>query len=94
MRHGNYDIPSLFETDGGKYGRFSIPAVACYFIGILIELPFVSNGLFTGPAAKALDGTDISWLVGLAVIGPLYFFWVKTTNARQRVAAEPVRVAQ
>jgi hypothetical protein len=47
-----------------------------------------------GPAAKALDGTDISWLVGLAVIGPLYFFWVKNANARQRVAAEPVRVAQ
>jgi NCS1 family nucleobase:cation symporter-1 len=94
VRHGVYDIPSLFETDGGKYGRFNIPAVACYFIGILVELPFISNGLFTGPAARALDGTDTSWLVGLAIIAPVYFAWARTANARQRVAAEPVRVAQ
>lgn len=73
LRHGVYDIDSLFERDGGRYGRFNWTAIACYFIGILIQIPFLSTTLFTGFAAAAMGGVDISWIVGLAVICPLYY---------------------
>lgn len=73
LRHGQYDIASLFERDGGIYGRFNWIAIGCYFAGIAIEIPFLSTTLWTGPIAKAIGGVDISWLVGLAVICPAYY---------------------
>jgi purine-cytosine permease-like protein len=91
VRHGEYDIPSLFEPDGGIYGRINVPAVGCYLLGILVQVPFLSNSLYTGPIAQQLDGVDISWIVGLAVIAPVYYFWVRaTTGSPERIAAEPV----
>lgn len=93
IRHGDYDIASLFEADGGVYGRVNLPAVACYVIGILVEIPFLSTSLYTGPVAKSLDGVDISWIVGLVVICPLYFVWARAVrNARGR-AVVPVSAA-
>lgn len=73
LRHGDYDIDSLFEPDGGRYGRFNWMAIACYAIGIAVQIPFLSTTLFTGFVAAALGGVDISWIVGLAAICPLYY---------------------
>lgn len=95
IRHGQYDIPSLFEADGGIYGRLNVPAVGCYVLGILVQLPFLSNALYTGPIASALDGVDVSWIVGLAVICPVYYLWSRaTTSSPARIAAEPARVGE
>jgi nucleobase:cation symporter-1, NCS1 family len=74
VRHGSYDVPSFIKSDGGIYGRFQWPAVICYFVGIAIEMPFVSQTLYTGPIAKMLGGADISWIVCLLVISPVYYF--------------------
>jgi NCS1 family nucleobase:cation symporter-1 len=30
--------------------------------------------MFTGPAAAAMNGVDLSWIVGLVVVAPLYYF--------------------
>jgi len=73
IRHGDYDIESLFERDGGVYGRYNFVAISCYLLGILIQLPFLSTTLYTGPVADSLGGVDISWIVGLAVICPLCY---------------------
>ncbi len=73
IRHGSYDIRALFQPDGGIYGRVNRNAVICYVIGIAVQLPFINTTFFEGPIAKALGGVDISWLVGLAIICPLYF---------------------
>jgi len=86
LRHGDYDIDSLFERDGGRYGRFNWIAIGCYFLGIAVQIPFLSTTLFTGFAAKALGGADISWIVGLAVICPLYYVLM-----RSRVSAPVVQ---
>lgn len=88
IRHGDYHIPSLFEPDGGAYGRLNVPAVSCYVIGILVEVPFLSNSLYTGPVAKALNGVDISWIVGLVVICPLYYFWGRATRGSRDAKAQ------
>ncbi|MEU9885200.1 cytosine permease [Sphaerisporangium sp. NPDC051011] len=85
LRHGDYDVESFFRADGGIYGRVNVPAVSCYVIGAVIQLPFVSTTMYTGPVATALGGVDLSWIVGLAVISPLYYFWAKA--AMQRSAA-------
>lgn len=85
LRHGHYDINALFERDGGIYGRFNWVAIGCYFAGILVQIPFLSTTLFTGFAAEAMGKVDVSWIVGLAVICPLYYVLM-----RPRVAASSV----
>ena len=77
IKHGEYDIDALFERDGGRYGRFNIIAIACYFIGIAIQLPFINTSIWEGPIAKSFNGVDISWIVGLLVICPLYLVLMK-----------------
>ncbi|MBM7520013.1 purine-cytosine permease family protein [Nocardioides nitrophenolicus] len=77
LKHGEYDIDSLFERDGGRYGRFNLIAVACYFLGIAVQIPFLVTTKYTGPIGERLDYVDISWIVGLAVICPLYLFLMR-----------------
>jgi NCS1 family nucleobase:cation symporter-1 len=74
VRHGHYDVPSFFRQDGGEYGRFQWQTVLIYLIGFAVEIPFINTTFYEGPIAQQLNGTDISWLVGLAVTVPLYYF--------------------
>ena len=48
--------------------------MAIYLIGFAVEVPFINTTFYEGPVAKALNGTDLSWLVGLVVTVPLYYF--------------------
>lgn len=86
LRHGSYDIDSLFRADGGEYGRINPVAVFCYVVGIAIQLPFINTTLWTGPLATSMHGVDISWIVGLAVISPIYFLLMRRFRVRQRAA--------
>jgi NCS1 family nucleobase:cation symporter-1 len=79
VRHGDYDVDSFFAPDGGVYGRYNKAAIFCYLFGIAIQFPFVDNPLYTGPIAKLLSKIDISWIVGLAVVSPLYYLLVRRT---------------
>jgi NCS1 family nucleobase:cation symporter-1 len=74
IKHGQYDVSSFFKPDGGIYGRFNVPACAVYVIGVAVQVPFISTELFTGPIAKLLSDVDLSWLVGLIVVCPLYYY--------------------
>lgn len=87
IKHGEYDLASLFERDGGAYGSFNGVAIGCYFLGIAVQVPFLSTTIYTGPLAERLNGVDISWLVGLAVICPLYLVLMR----RFRPAVPPPR---
>jgi len=73
VREGDYDVAAFFTAEGGVYGRFNKPAIACYIFGILIQLPFVDTTLYTGPIANMLGGVDISWIVGLLTVSPIYY---------------------
>ena len=81
LRHGHYDVDSFFRHDGGIYGRVNIVAVSCYVLGILVQLPFIDNKLYQGSVAKALGGADLSWIVGLAITSPAYYWLAKRTRA-------------
>jgi len=83
LRHGQYDVASFFRRDGGIYGRVNGAAVSCYVLGILVQLPFVASALYTGPAARALGGIDLSWIVGLVVTSPAYYWLAKRAQSRR-----------
>jgi nucleobase:cation symporter-1, NCS1 family len=92
VKHGRYDVPSFFAADGGLYGRFNVPACAVYVIGVAVEVPFISTEMFTGPIAKQLSDVDLSWLVGLAVVCPLYYWAARRFLGGQNVTATPTLV--
>ncbi|GAN97948.1 nucleobase cation symporter-1 (NCS1) family/cytosine/purines uracil thiamine allantoin permease [Komagataeibacter europaeus NBRC 3261] len=81
IHRGEYDVEAFFHPTGGRYGRYNKPAFICYFVGILIQIPFLSNALFTGPMARLVHGVDLSWIVGLVVTTPLYW-WAAGRQAR------------
>jgi len=72
------DIPALYDPDA-RYGRWNVPALVCYAIGIGAQIPFLAQSLYTGPLTKALGGADISWMVGLVTTAAIYFLWAKRT---------------
>ncbi|MGL6019498.1 MAG: purine-cytosine permease family protein [Gibbsiella quercinecans] len=73
IAHGSYDIPSFFRRDGGIYGYFNQRAIACYLLGIVVQIPFISTDLYTGYFASAMGGADIAWIIGLLVVCPVYY---------------------
>jgi NCS1 family nucleobase:cation symporter-1 len=85
LRHGDYDVAAFMRRDGGPYGRFNVPAIGCYAFGILVQLPFVASPLYTGPIARLFGGIDLSWIVGLVLISPLYYWLGKRSQSRSEV---------
>lgn len=78
VRHGEYNVGDFFSPEGGVYGRFNRSAILCYLLGIAIQLPFVDTPLYTGPMARLVGGIDISWIVGLVVVSPIYYAMVRS----------------
>ena len=76
-----YDVPALSDPDG-RYGRWNRTGIAIYSIGVLIQIPFMATSFYTGPWVSALQGVDISWIVGLIVPGFLYFLFGRASRER------------
>ena len=87
LKHGRYDVASFFRQDGGIYGRVNAAAVQCYVIGILVQIPFVASPMYTGRIARALGDIDLSWIIGLAVTGPVYYWLAGRSQARSAATA-------
>jgi len=77
LRHAHYDVESFFRHDGGIYGRVNGVAIGCYVLGILVQLPFIDSTLYTGPIALAMGKVDLSWIAGLAITAPAYYWLSK-----------------
>ena len=86
LRYGQYDVDSFLRQDGGVYGQINGVAVMCYILGILIQVPFVTSALYTGPVARAIGGIDLSWIVGLVVTSPVYYWLAKRAMSRRDAA--------
>jgi NCS1 nucleoside transporter family len=84
VRRGHYAIAEIFNPHG-IYGRWGWRGITAYLVGFGAMVPFFSVGtLFTGPAADALNGADISLFIGLPISGLLYWWLARTID----VAAE------
>jgi NCS1 family nucleobase:cation symporter-1 len=93
IRHGNYDVASFFDPSGGIYGRVNWSTLIIYLVGVGVQIPFVNTTLYEGPVAKSLNGADISWIVGLAVTIPLYYFVARARVGRELPATVTVQDA-
>ena len=78
IRFGDYHVPSFFAPDGGIYGHYNVTALTCYLVGIGVQIPFLAVDFYTGPLARSIGGIDLSWLVGIAVVSPVYYFAVRS----------------
>jgi len=88
LKHAQYDVESFFRHDGGIYGRINGVAIGCYALGILVQLPFINTPLYRGFIARALGGVDLSWIAGLAITGPAYYWLAKRlTDSGPKVLA-------
>ncbi|MFC5720441.1 purine-cytosine permease family protein [Streptomyces gamaensis] len=79
------DVPALYDPQG-RYGRWNAAALVGYAVGVLAQVPFLAQKLYTGPLTRQLGGADISWLVGLVVTGVVYYAWAGR-DARARTGA-------
>ncbi|GAA1090585.1 purine-cytosine permease family protein [Nocardiopsis composta] len=72
LRKGDYAVADMFARDGGRYGRWDPVGLACYAIGLAVQVPFMATSVFTGPLVGPLGGVDVAWIVGLAASAGLY----------------------
>jgi NCS1 family nucleobase:cation symporter-1 len=84
IRHGNYNVASFFVPNS-RYGNFAWRGLLAYAIGLVAELPFISQTYWIGWFVNSLGGADISWLVGFVVAGALYLWFAKAWPARDTV---------
>ena len=67
-----FDIPALYDP-AGRYGGWNAIALGSYAAGVVIQIPFLAQKLYTGPITGLLGGADISWLVGLVGTAAIYY---------------------
>jgi NCS1 family nucleobase:cation symporter-1 len=84
VSRGSYDVASFF-TSKGRYPGFMWPGLISYLLAIAVELPFVDQSFYQGPFVDALNGTDISWVVG-GIAGTVFYLL-----ATWRTAWKPAR---
>jgi len=85
VRRGHYAITEIF-TPGGLYGNWAWRGLLSYLLGLALEIPFMMLSFYTGPAATALSGVDISFIVGLVVAAGTYLL---TTRSLDLSAEQP-----
>ena len=71
IRKEQYVVEEFFNPTG-EYGGIDWRAMIPFFLGVAVEVPFISSDFFVGPAAALIGGADISWVFGLLVSGGLY----------------------
>lgn len=80
VRHGKFAITDFFDKDG-TYGKWGMKGVIIFFIGIAAEIPFMSiAGYYNSWGFTQLKGVDISWMIGLALSGLLYFLATRNSD--------------
>ena len=89
VRKGHYAIMDLF-TPSGIYGSWNWRGLTAFAAGFVAEIPFMvlpSPINYTGPAANALSGVDISWIAGLIVTVLVYWILSRSMNLQAELPA-------
>lgn len=80
IRRGHYNIEAIFDVNG-EYGRFNGKALFTYFATVVVQIPFINTTWYQGPIAKAMNGADIAWIVGLIFSAILYYVLARPNKA-------------
>jgi hypothetical protein len=51
-----------------------------------VQIPFIASPLFPSNVAHALGGIDLSWIVGLLLTSPAYYWLAKYWQSRPKAA--------
>lgn len=86
LRKGHYQVEDIFDMNG-IYGRINPVACGAFIVAIVLEVPFMNTTLYVGPIARALDGIDLAWLVGLAFPALVYYRLMKRRVAMATAAS-------
>ena len=88
VRRGVYVIAELFKPDG-IYGRWGWRGNAAYLLTLAAMVPFMVTAPYTGPAAAALGGADLTIFVGLPLASGLYWLFCRNLDvATERALAK------
>jgi NCS1 family nucleobase:cation symporter-1 len=71
----------------GIYGRWAWRGIVSYVVGFVVMIPFFPTGFYTGQAAQALGGADISFVPGLLAAGGLYYLLSRNIDHDAEAAA-------
>ncbi|MEU1305766.1 purine-cytosine permease family protein [Streptomyces shenzhenensis] len=85
VRRGHYAITEMYNPNG-MYGRWAWRGLTAYVVGLLAMIPFMSLSFYVGPAARALDGVDIAFIVGLVAGGGLYVLLTRGLDLTEEAA--------
>ena len=86
VRRGHYAVTELFKTDG-LYGAWGRRGLIAFLASLVSMVPFMAvPDVFTGPAADAMGGIDISFVVGLVVGGGLYYLLCRSLDVSSEAA--------
>ncbi|MED3561863.1 cytosine permease [Bacillus xiapuensis] len=86
LRHGEYSIEDIFDLNG-KYGKINKITSIAFLVSIIAEIPFMNTTLYVGPAAKAMGGADVAWILGLVVPSVIYYVMMKRKLSKTSVSS-------
>lgn len=87
-------IDQFCKKDGAFKG-VRWPGMIAFLVAIAASVPFMVTDIFIGPAAKALGGADVSYVISFAVAAILYGILEKSYSLETRTyipKGEPVFV--
>jgi nucleobase:cation symporter-1, NCS1 family len=70
LRSGRFDVSRVFPFASLPSGMNALVALV---VGFVVSIPFFNQSLFVGPAATALGGTDVTYIVGFVVAALVYW---------------------
>ena len=71
VRRGHYSIREIFNKDG-IYGLWNWRGITAYCVAFVAMIPFMNLSFYEGPAAKAFDGVDVAFFVGIPIGAAIY----------------------
>jgi NCS1 family nucleobase:cation symporter-1 len=92
LKHGRYRTADFYAKNGA-FGKVNVRTLIVYLIAFGVEVPFMNTTVFEGPAARALGGGDIAWIVGAVVTVPLYLLAAVRGNGTTERAAQEGEIA-
>lgn len=93
VKKGHYD-PASFSDPKSGYGAFNVPAVLSYFLGFVVQIPFMSTAFYQGAIAGKIGGIDTAWIVGTIATFFIYLGLIKMWRVRQVDEVQPALAAE
>jgi len=87
VRKGHYSIIDIFNPKG-IYGLWNKAGITAYLLGVVSMLPFVSLSFYTGILFDWLNEVDISFIIGLAVSGCIYWLMTRKLDIKAELKKE------